>query len=141
MDSTSSAEADQPLHAGETGVAPEGLDRRGFIRAVTAGSAMAVLRPGAAAAQEAAGAAPPVKRAADWFIGIQMSPHSMLDEGIERCLDLIQETASVNAIMVYSHAYGGDMRKSARILAQDHGVPARDNTTRKLPVVWARPHE
>jgi hypothetical protein len=75
------------------------------------------------------------------FVGIQMSPHSMLDEGIERCLDLIQETAGVNCIMVYSHAYGGDMRKSARVLSQDHGVPGRDNSTRKLPIVWARPHE
>ena len=33
------------------------------------------------------------------IIGIQMSPHSMLDEGIEPCLDLIRETAAINAVM------------------------------------------
>jgi len=82
--------------------------------------------------------APPAK---PLFVGIQMSPHSMLDEGIEKCLDLIQETAGVNCIMVYSHAYGGNMRKPLRDLANDHGVPARDNTQRKLPIVWTKPHE
>jgi hypothetical protein len=32
-----------------------------------------------------------------FFNAIQMGPHTMLDEGIERCLDLIQETAGINA--------------------------------------------
>ena len=40
-----------------------------------------------------------------------MGPHTMLDEGIERCLDLIQGTAAINAMMVYSHAYHDDLRK------------------------------
>ncbi|HEX2457794.1 MAG TPA: hypothetical protein VHI99_29120 [Vicinamibacterales bacterium] len=34
---------------------------------------------------------------ADPFVGIQMGPHTMLDEGIEHCLDLIGRTAAVNA--------------------------------------------
>ena len=38
-------------------------------------------------------------------IGIQMSPHTMLDEGIEHCLDLIKSTAEVNAVFPYSHAF------------------------------------
>ena len=33
------------------------------------------------------------------FVGIQMGPHTMLDEGIERTLDLVQETAAVNVVM------------------------------------------
>ena len=31
------------------------------------------------------------------FIGIQISPQTMLDEGIERSLDFIQDTAAINA--------------------------------------------
>jgi hypothetical protein len=37
------------------------------------------------------------RRMADPFVGIQMGPHTMLDEGIEHCLDLIGRTAAVNA--------------------------------------------
>jgi nucleotide-binding universal stress UspA family protein len=34
-----------------------------------------------------------------------MGPHTMLDEGIEPCLDLIKETADINAVLVYSQAF------------------------------------
>jgi hypothetical protein len=37
------------------------------------------------------------------FSAIQMGPRTMLDKGIERCLDLVQETAGINALMIYSH--------------------------------------
>ena len=75
------------------------------------------------------------------FNGIQMGPHTMLDEGIDRCLDLIQETAAINAVMVYSHTYHGDIRKPPQLLAADHGVPPREMRGRKLPSVWVRHHE
>jgi hypothetical protein len=75
------------------------------------------------------------------FNGVQMGPHTMLDEGIDRCLDLIQETAAINAVMVYSHTYHGDIRKPPQLLATDHGVPPREMRGRKLPSVWVRHHE
>jgi len=75
------------------------------------------------------------------FNGIQMGPHTMLDEGIERCLDLIQDTAAVNALLVYSHTYHGGMNKPPQMLATDHGVPPRDMRNRKLASVWVRHHE
>ena len=75
------------------------------------------------------------------FNGIQMGPHTMLDEGIEHCLDLIQETAGINALMVYSHTYHGDIRKPAQLLATDHGVAPREMRGRKLPSVWVRHHD
>jgi hypothetical protein len=75
------------------------------------------------------------------FNGIQMGPHTMLDEGIERCLDLIQDTAGINALMVYSHTYHDDLKKPPQVLAADHGVPARDMRNRKLPSVWVRHHD
>ena len=75
------------------------------------------------------------------FNGIQMGPHTILDEGIERCLDLIQETAAINALFVYSHTYHDDLKKPPQVLAADHGVPPRDMRSRKLPSVWVKHHE
>lgn len=77
----------------------------------------------------------------DRFNAIQMGPHTMLDEGIDRCLDLIQETAAINCLMVYTHTYHDDLKKPPQILANDHGVPARDMRSRKLPSVWVKQHE
>lgn len=74
------------------------------------------------------------------FVGIQMGPHTMLDEGIEHTLDLIQETAAVNAVIPYSHAYANGLTKQLRDRA-DHGVPLTDNTGRKFPLVWVRSHD
>jgi hypothetical protein len=74
------------------------------------------------------------------FNGIQMGPHTMLDEGIERTLDLIGETAAVNAVMPYSHAYNAALVKPLRDRA-DHGVPLADNANRRFPLVWVRTHE
>src|SRR5262245_16843956 len=53
------------------------------------------------------------------FVGIQMGPHTILDEGIEHTLDLIQETAAINAVMPYSHGYNNAFVKPLRSRA-DH---------------------
>jgi hypothetical protein len=74
------------------------------------------------------------------FNGIQMGPHTILDEGIEHTLDLIADTAGVNAVMPYSHAYNAALVKPLRDRA-DHGVPLTDNTGRRFPLVWVRAHE
>ena len=74
------------------------------------------------------------------FIGIQMGPHTMLDEGLNRCLDLIQESAAVNAVMPYSHGYNNVFFKPLRNRA-NHGVPLTDNTGRKFPLVWVKTHD
>src|SRR6185295_12946353 len=77
------------------------------------------------AAQTAAGAEGargPAKAPANNLVGIQMGPHTLLDEGIEHVLDLIQEHAAINTLFVYSHAYGGDLKKPLNVLAKDHGV-------------------
>jgi hypothetical protein len=87
-------------------------------------------------APEAAALAPP----AAIFNGIQMGPHTMLDEGIEPCLDLIKETADINAVFTYSHAFHADLRKPASALANDHGKPPRVNRS-PLPSVWVKHHD
>jgi hypothetical protein len=109
----------------------EQTDRRNFLKGAVAFSAAGGF---ADAEQEA-------RRTITKFNGIQMGPHTMLDEGIERSLDLIQETATINAILVYSHTYHGDIRKAPQLLATDHGVPPRDMRNRKLPWVWVKAHE
>jgi hypothetical protein len=101
--------------------------RRDFLKGAAV-PLLAGLTPGAGA------------QAATRFNGIQMGPHTMLDEGIDRSLDLIQETAAINAVLVYSHTYD-EFNKPLEVLADDHGVPARDMRGRKLPAVWVRHHE
>ena len=76
----------------------------------------------------------------DAVVGIQMGPHTILDEGIERTLDLIQETAAINVVMPYSHGYNNAFVKPLRTRA-DHGVPLTDNAGRTFPLVWMTPHE
>jgi len=113
------------------------LRRRDFLLDVTGALAATQFgwRPTTAEAAITAASAPSPR-----IVGIQMGPHTMLDEGIERTLDLVQEAAAVNVVMPYSHGYNGAFVKPLRARA-DHGVPLVDNTGRKFPLVWVRTHE
>ncbi len=108
--------------------------RREFLKQVAAASTLAALRTsGSAAEPTPAPARAATPTVAPRFVGIQMGPHSLLDEGIEHTLDLIKDTAGVNAVFTYSHAYNGDVLKPNQ--ANDHGVPLRDNRNRNLPLI------
>src|SRR5262245_17766394 len=112
------------------------IDRREFMHTLAALAAAEVAaRPGTRTALTARPAIP-----ADTFVGIQMGPHTLLDEGIAPALDLIQETAGINALLTYSHAFHADLRKPLRYLAPDHGKPPRGERS-PLPTVWVRQHE
>jgi hypothetical protein len=112
------------------------IDRRDFLHTLAAlAAAELAARPGALTAHTALPAIP-----ADTFLGIQMGPHTLLDEGISPALDLIQETAGINALLTYSHAFHADLRKPVRYLAPDHGKPPRGERS-PLPAVWVRHHE
>jgi hypothetical protein len=115
------------------------FDRRAFIEFLATLAAISSASPAAAAdvpdAQQGAPARP-----AGTFNGIQMGPHTILDEGIDRTLDLIAETAGITAVMPYSHAYNAGLIKNLRDRA-DHGVPLVDNANRRFPLIWVRPHE
>ena len=104
--------------------------RRDFLKGVVAASALAVAGAPAQAAE-------PGPR----FNGIQIGPVGMLDEGFDRCLDLLQSTAGINCLMLYTHTYYGDMHKPPQLLAPDHGVPPKLMRDRKFPLVWVRHHE
>ena len=116
------------------------IARREFLRRVGAGTAMAAAAARPASPAENMAGPSAAQPANSPFVGIQMSPHTMLDEGIERCLDLIQDTAGINAVMPYSHAFHGDLRKPLAWLAPDHGVAPKGNRS-PLPAVWVRHHE
>jgi hypothetical protein len=74
------------------------------------------------------------------YVGIQIAPQSLYDEGIEYCLDLLRETGRVNALMISSLSYYGAMGRPKHLMG-DHGVPLKDNSKRKLARVWVRHHE
>jgi len=77
----------------------------------------------------------------DPYVAIQMSPHSMLYEGIGPCLDLIQKTAAVNYVYTYSHAFHANtLGKPLKEMAPDHGKPAYDFRN-KVPMVWVKHHD
>src|SRR5215472_15347148 len=121
-------------HCKRTTVVPMGAsqdDRRTFLKSMATLPVLPVI----------ADSAPQTFGARTLFNAIQMGPHTMLDEGIDHCLDLIQETAAINALMIYSHTYHGDIRKPPQMLATDHGVAPREMRNRNLPAVWIKPHE
>jgi hypothetical protein len=103
---------------------PGKINRRQILQTVAAIPAAAAPVP--QPPQRSAAATP--------FVGIQMGPHSMLDEGIERVLDRLQGECGINSLLVYSHTYytadGIRRKRTANVLAQDHGVPARDRARR-----------
>src|SRR5450756_1916576 len=72
----------------------------------------------------------------DTFVGIQVGPQSLYDEGIDHALDLMQETAGVNTLIAYTHTYYGANNRPAEVFAPDHGSPVHDERRRKLPGVW-----
>lgn len=112
------------------------IGRRGFLRGAASLPTLALFSTSGETQERPALPARTAK-----FNGIQMGPHTILDEGIERSLDLIQGTAAINAILVYSHTYHGDIQKAPQLLATDHGVTPRDMRNRKLPWVWVMTHE
>ncbi len=118
------------------------MPRRDFIQRVAVVSAAAGtgLASFGATNEQTSGSEPKPSKPPTPFVGIQMGPHTILDEGIEHTLDLIQETSAVNAVMPYSHGYNSAFIKPLRDRA-DHGVPLTDNTGRKFPLVWVKTHD
>ena len=72
-------------------------------------------------------------------VAIQLSPWSVFDEGVDRCLDLLQETAGINILMpyVYTYSYYDKGRRLAN-LAPDHGNVPIDPKTREMTKIWVR---
>lgn len=125
---------------------PATSGRRGFVKQLAAMIAavevgLETLGVGRIEARPPANEVAPGRLPDNAVIGIQMSPHTMLDEGIEPCLDLIREAAAINAVMPYTHAFHtSTLGKPLRELASDHGKPPRDFRN-GVPAVWVRHHD
>ena len=101
------------------------MNRRDFTKTM----ALSVLASRSALGRAAPASAP--------LVGVQIAPVSLLDEGIDRCLDTLQEKAAVNALFIYSQTYHAGV-KPQNVLANDHGVPVRDFARSRLPHLWVR---
>ena len=71
------------------------------------------------------------------WVGIQISPHAILDEGIENCLDILQDRAKVNTLVCYSHTYHASYQRPIQVMA-DHGYGVRELSQRNLPRRWVK---
>ena len=74
----------------------------------------------------------------DPLAGIQISPFSIFDEGIENCLDTLRDKGGINALFIYSQSYYPGYNKPPNVMATDHGIPVRDMRHRRLPCLWVR---
>ena len=91
------------------------MKRRDFLQTAAAA--------GLAAAADGASAAPPSKT-----IGIQVGAVSFVDEGVERVLDIFQQSAAVNTLFVATFTYGRGIagRQVPGQPLPDHGKQEHD---------------
>ena len=45
----------------------------------------------------------------DWFVAVQVNATSLIDEGVERVLDLFQEAAAANVVMLSVHGFNPEV--------------------------------
>ena len=62
------------------------------------------------------------------FVAIQLGGRSLVDEGVEKCLDTLQDTGGVNVLMPTVFTYGTGLagRQAHDEPLPDHGVQAYD---------------
>jgi len=110
--------------------------RRNFIKAASMTSAAALvgrngfaesspgLPPAAALGQQSPDATS--NKSDRRIIAIQVPPQSFVDEGVDKCLDTLQEKAGVNVIMPIVYSYGWELigRQVKGHPLPDHGVQA-----------------
>ena len=63
----------------------------------------------------------------DTFVGIQIGAISFVDEGVEEVLDILQEKAGVNALMISALTWSIGNAGRAAFGFPDHGVQEPDN--------------
>src|SRR5262245_51235276 len=112
--------------------------RRTFLRGIgaiplmafTAGRSLATTSAAfsspSSVAQSADKAAPPSDKKK--FVAIQIGARSFVDEGVDKCLDTLQEKAAVNVLMPTVFTYGRGLagRQVPGYPLPDHGVQEYD---------------
>ncbi len=121
----------------ESGASNKETSRRNFLKAMSAASAMAVAGGRSLASQTgglpliaelAQGAGAPAADSRKKFIAIQVTPQSFVDEGVDKCLDTLQQKGGVNVIMptVFSYGWELDGRQIHGHPLPDHGAQTYD---------------
>lgn len=107
--------------------------RRKFLQQMAAAPALAMaagtpLVAQAAAAQDAKKATAPAKGSK--FVAIQIGGRSFVDEGVDACLDTLQNTGGVNVVMATVFTYGSGLAGR-----QVHGEPLPDHGVKEYDQV------
>src|SRR5947209_18600269 len=99
------------------------MNRRNFMQNAVAGA----LTSAATSSQ----AAPPAGPAGSKMIGIQVGAVSFVDEGVNKVLDIFQQSASVNTLFVATFTYGRGIagRQVPGQPLPDHGSQKYDTDT------------
>jgi hypothetical protein len=70
------------------------------------------------------------------FLGVQVSPQSVFDEGADHMLDYLQREAEVDTLCVATHTPHGGMGRPKPNQFADHGVPQMPGSGKPLTSVW-----
>ena len=121
------------------------INRRSFLKAGAAAMALPMHTSAEAGAATTAGgvpggtaslaasqtSGPAPQQAQKKLIGIQIGAVSFTDEGVEKCLDVLQERAGVNALMLAAFTYGRGIagRQIPGQPLPDHGAQQYDTGT------------
>ena len=111
--------------------APEKSTRRSFLKRSTAAALAAAVPHGAAAITAEELPPPPATPTPKPLVGIQIGAVSFVDEGADRVLDVVEQRAGVNALMLAVFTYGRGIagRQVPGQPMPDHGVQRSDADT------------
>jgi hypothetical protein len=105
--------------------------RRGFLKGVGTAAVAAGIAAGTGSWASPTLPSDSAQQSQEKFVGIQIGGVSFTDEGVDKVLDILQERAGVNALMLVTFAYGREV--SGRQLPghplPDHGVQQYDTAT------------
>ena len=112
--------------------------RRSFLKGLTATPAVALATGGSLLASAANGAELQAARTvagrpgtnSKKFVGMQIGARSFVDEGVDQCLDTLQETGGVNVVLATVFTYGTGLAGR-----QVHGEPLPDHGVREYDAV------
>ena len=113
------------------------MERRKFISNTALGTLALALTPGIMGKENQVFNMPASRQP---FSGIQIAGHCFYDEGMDYCLDLLQEKAAVNTLMVSFHAYYGAIGRPEKLVG-DHGVPKKGDENRIIRRNWMEHNE
>ncbi len=103
-----------------------GTSRRRFLKGMAAGPALALASGGNLLSQipheSASGPTRKTPAKSNTFVAIQIGARSFVDEGVDPCLDTLQETGGVNVLMATVFTYGSGLAGR-----QVHGEPLPDH--------------